>query len=125
MVVPIHRENSPYSVVAVDSDEGFSWEVRTTDNAILIPSSYTVAWVKTHIRAYSNHLDTKYPHECFNSNCHRPLIFRELFAANNGIYDLNVGYKAFNMPLYRKLKRLWKSQIVEFYCCNCFDEVNR
>ena len=63
-------------------------------------------------------LDINYPHVCFR--CKKPIYWRELFLANR---ERTKGGRMleFNMPLYRKLKKLWKSQIVEFYCCECFN----
>ncbi|KKM15856.1 hypothetical protein LCGC14_1691830 [marine sediment metagenome] len=72
-------------------------------------------------------LDVKYPHICFN--CKRGLKFEELFHANKR--EINQGLIAghhysdllkFDMPLYRSLKKLWRSQVVEFYCCKCFTD---
>ena len=62
-------------------------------------------------------LDRRYPHSCFN--CKRGLKFLELFQANTkNKYYRNGG--CFDMPLYRKLKKLWRSKDIEFYCCTCF-----
>ncbi len=75
---------------------------------------------------YSKHLDIKYPHVCFK--CKDKLTFKELFDANRNIYGDN-SYPPlsdqtinFDMPNYRKLKKLWRSQVVEFYCCECFTD---
>ncbi len=62
-------------------------------------------------------LDKKYPHVCFE--CKKPLKFEELFQANTKDEYYKFG-GCFNMPLYRRLKKLWRSQIIEFYCCNCY-----
>ncbi len=50
-------------------------------------------------------LDTKYPHVCFS--CKKELKFKELWNRN-----VSMGVK--------RLKKLWKSQVIEFYCCECF-----
>lgn len=70
-------------------------------------------------------LDTKYPHVCFK--CKRELKFRELYDANN--VNEMIFYTpymkellGYNVPLYRKLKKWWKSRVIEFYCCQCFRE---
>ena len=60
-------------------------------------------------------LDVKYPHVCFK--CKTPIIFGELFNANRRNYEY--GKLQFDIPLYRRLKKLWKSHFVEFFCCTC------
>ncbi len=56
-------------------------------------------------------LDIKYPHVCFK--CKKSLCWKELYAANcDGI--------VFNMPVYKRLKKLWRSKVIEFYCCECY-----
>ena len=60
-------------------------------------------------------LDKKYPHVCFK--CKKSLKFGELFMANRKDHYFN---HRFDIPLYRKLKKLWRSQVIEFYCCECY-----
>lgn len=68
------------------------------------------------IRTREKHyLDVRYPHICFK--CKTPVIFRELFNANRRNYEY--GKLQFDMPLYRRLKKMWKSRFVEFFCCTC------
>lgn len=62
-----------------------------------------------------NPLDVKYPHVCFK--CKTPIIFEELFNANRRNHEFRK--LQFDMPLYRSLKKLWKSKYVEFFCCTC------
>ncbi len=62
-------------------------------------------------------LDRRYPHVCFE--CKKLLKFEELFLANMGTGG-PVMYANFDMPLYRRLKKLWRSRDVQFFCCNCF-----
>lgn len=50
-------------------------------------------------------LDEKYPHKC--RGCNKELYFAELLLANPEL-----------KPEY--VKKLWKSQSVEFYCCSCY-----
>ena len=67
-------------------------------------------------------LDRRYPHVCFE--CKKPLKFEELFRANIYLYNpkhiRRFDTIDFDMPLYRRLKKLWRSQVIEFFCCNCF-----
>ena len=56
-------------------------------------------------------LDIKYPHVCFK--CKKTLYWSELYGRNR-LYELD--YKS-----YKKLKLLWRSQIIEFYCCTCYE----
>ena len=62
------------------------------------------------------HLEIKYPHTCFI--CNQELIFKELFDANEPLKA--TAFYGFDMPLYMRLKKLWKSKDVEFLCCDCF-----
>ena len=70
-------------------------------------------------------LDTKYPHECYY--CGRELYFKELLDRNakitqkgiRGIRGLKVSY---DYAKYKHLKKLWRSKVVQFYCCRCYDE---
>ncbi len=54
-------------------------------------------------------IDEKYPHICFN--CKRELRFEEMCAVNTN-KDKD------------HLKKLWKLEEIEFYCCSCFKNAN-
>ncbi len=97
----------------------------TTENdvldSILHPIPYSITEVRNKIKPHP--LDRRYPHFCFE--CKKPLKFEELFDANITYYNSpNAIWRRsklnFDMPLYRKLKKLWRSQVIEFYCCNCY-----
>ncbi len=146
MVAFIHREGSPYHIEVVSTPNPLTDEQRDhLDNSmrkiaesVLVEAwyfrqEYEMSFEPVEISAaqaygnYSKHLDIKYPHVCFKYK--EKLTFKELFNANrrkeNYKKDFtfpngDLRYLDFDMPLYRKLKALWRSQVVEFYCCKCF-----
>ena len=113
--------NPPFPIVRIYSRQVFGTEAAermrealATPNSVLVLSTEdSFEWVDRGGRPYSNHLDIKYPHICFK--CKRKLKFIELYGINREYSE------AFNMPLYKRLKKLWKSPYVEFYCCVCFN----
>ncbi len=60
-------------------------------------------------------LDINYPHSCFI--CKEALYWEELFSVNMEIQEWSRG----NYKTYKQIKKLWRSQVIEFYCCNCFN----
>ncbi len=114
MVAFIHREGSPY-IITTTSTIG-DWYSRQEYEASFNPVPFPAVRINTRqaYGYYSTHLDIKYPHVCFK--CKKKLKFKELFNANRK------NCYSFDMPLYRKLKKLWRSQVVEFYCCECFSD---
>lgn len=59
-----------------------------------------------------NKYDTKYPHICFQ--CKRPLQYEHALG------------KAFDQGFtVEQHKKMWKSAVVEYYCCNCYDRKKR
>ncbi|KKN56965.1 hypothetical protein LCGC14_0566870 [marine sediment metagenome] len=137
MVDHIHREGCPYfinygvrwSSAAEDMGEDLRNGMRImSEPFIVLPQEYGISFEPIPLISrrqaygyYSKHLDIKYPHVCFK--CKTNLTFKELFDANrkNGLECINY-FRDFDMPLYRKLKRLWKSEYVQFYCCECLPE---
>lgn len=97
-------------VVRWDTEEHFRIDMESGGRALVLPRGCDVHWIGG-VRSKPHILDNKYPHVCFE--CKRELKWVELYTAN--CEDIR-----FNMYAYRKLKKLWKSQVVEFYCCNCF-----
>lgn len=69
-------------------------------------------------------IDLKYPRKCFKCNC--KLFFRE-FLHSNGIYRSqhcsNEDVWEGMYERYKYIKELWKSNLYEFFCCSCFDEI--
>ena len=101
-------------ITSTESDwknSGIDWD--ENGRAIVLPTCVISEWVKPKYMNHSNHLNTKYPHVCFK--CKRELRFIELYGINREYSE------AFNIPLYKRLKKLWKSPYVEFYCCVCFN----
>ncbi len=97
-----------------------------TDSLIL---SGHLEWVPPSLTLNPHILDKKYPHSCYNPDCKKSLYFEELYNTNMRIvkdtdtigYGNFVRYMDFDMPLYRRLKKLWRSPIIEFYCCDCYN----
>ena len=65
-------------------------------------------------------LDIKYPHKCFG--CGTPLSWYELLTANLPHLFRAIFTKK-NYEKYKRLKKLWRSNFIQFYCCDCFDKV--
>ena len=65
-------------------------------------------------------LDIKYPHVCFK--CKKPLFWSELYDANTKPISINEIFDG-DYKIYKKLKNLWRSQVIEFYCCHCYDSM--
>ncbi len=101
-------------------------------NAIVLPSEYNIEWlthpggaleiiaheslpqaVYTNTSTKKHGLDIKYPHVCFK--CKKDLYWVELFYAN-----ARSSFRGWDFKTYKKLKRLWRSKVVEFYCCKCY-----
>ena len=93
-------------------DEEIREVIEQGRHAFVLPRDDTLEWIGPPRPKHSNHLDIKYPHICFK--CKRKLKFIELYGINREYSE------AFNMPLYKRLKKLWKSEFVKFYCCTCF-----
>jgi len=74
-------------------------------------------------------LDVKYPHMCFNPNCKRKLNFKELWEANAKEIFVNNkvhhGRRKWDFECYLRMKKLWRSQVIQFYCCDCFRGMER
>lgn len=79
-------------------------------------------------------MDRHYPHICFK--CKHDLIWRELVTRNihwefkrylitfkNDIKIVSLKNWIDNIKQYRHLKQLWRSSVVQFYCCDCYDEM--
>ncbi len=109
MTTPIISEG-PYIAVARAAAEGFR---QSSNNGI------TFSLVRDRYIDKPHPLDVKYSHVCYSRFCGKQLRFEELFQANTkNEYYRNGG--CFDIPLYRKLKKLWRSKDVEFFCCTCF-----
>ncbi len=61
-----------------------------------------------------NKMDEKYPHKCFSPTCKKQLYFSHAFeqAHKEGFTE-------------KQFKKIWKSNRVEFYCCDCYNEKQR
>ena len=69
-------------------------------------------------------LDTKYPNKCFK--CKKDSHFHELLNRNASIGGIiRRGVNFYDYKEYKKLKKMWKSKYVQFYCCFCFADLNR
>ena len=78
--------------------------------------------IVTEIKKEKHELDKKYPHVCFG--CKSELSWEELLDRNISLWRKevpigNTKLKTINIDT-RYLEKLWKSCIVEFYCCGCF-----
>lgn len=67
-------------------------------------------------------LDIHYPHKCHR--CKKPLYWEELYHANAFTfiyrdYQPGTGLK-WDFKAYKRLKKLWRSKVVQFYCCDCY-----
>ncbi len=66
-------------------------------------------------------LDIHYPHKCHK--CKTPLYWVELYHANvnhivyNRARDMSLQW---DFKKYKELKELWRSKVVQFYCCECY-----
>lgn len=106
--------------------------------AVVLPAGGNIEWISPFIKVRQHRLDVKYPHRCFK--CKKPLLWLELYDANvdhvvvrRVIYSFDshlpvrtyhcLGLK-WNFKAYKRLKKLWRSQVVEFYCCFCFKKMN-
>ncbi len=78
--------------------------VLLNDNSRVVRSEYSE--IEYHPVKKSK-IDKEYPHVCFR--CRRPLLFTEMYAANKE-KDKD------------RLKKLWKLEEIEFYCCTCYDK---
>jgi len=60
-------------------------------------------------------MDVKYPHKCFG--CKKDLKWAELLQANSVPLT---GDDSGNIRKRVDFKNMWKSEVIEFYCCSCF-----
>lgn len=73
-------------------------------------------------------MDRNYPHICFNPNCKKPLKWKE-YVHSQGIFsncpNLSIrGRKRYVVKIferYKYYKKLWRSKLVKFLCCSCYN----
>lgn len=76
--------------------------------------------------SWEHPLDIKYPHKCYN--CGDLILWKELLIENGvfrGSYKYIYTGKGY-LDLFKKykhLKKLWKSKVIQFYCCDCYYSV--
>ncbi len=96
-------------VNTVPRTEDFQLFYYPTD--IFYGTPVTRAIVQGGLKKKKHILDRKYPHVCFE--CQTPLKFQELLDANSCTAFLDV-------DMYKRMKKLWRSRVIEFYCCLCY-----
>lgn len=130
MVVYRTDDNGVYWAISEPTDsewlgsEHMSESLRTIrqglTRAIVLPRDCHLEWITPYKIVKPHPLDVKYPHVCFK--CKKPLEWTELLNVNRTIeFDQYGNIVTFDMTIYKRLKKLWRSQVIEFYCCECFN----
>lgn len=68
-------------------------------------------------RIKTHPMDKKYPHTCFK--CGKSLRWTELLSSN-GLYK-HGGIRDNIYEQYKHFKKLWRSKVIQFYCCLCYN----
>jgi len=92
-------------------------EFNSENNDRCIPSNsncHTIWQVGSSIFSYeqSNKYDKEYPHKCFD--CKQQIHFAHAWGKAR---EQNISKKQF--------VNMWKSEVVEFYCCYCFNKIEK
>lgn len=115
-------------VLPADFHVGWFWnqENQEYDNNFVTITSTESLPQATYTSYKPKHiLDLHYPHKCHR--CKKPLYWEELYDANAGrvimICDRDhfarIGPK-WDFKTYKRLKKLWRSKVIQFYCCDCY-----
>lgn len=111
MVISTPRLNS-------DALDAFLHVMQSTnrERAIVVPYNINIGYQPIWNRKKEHILDINYPHVCHR--CGKRLFWMELYRANSIFTPVG------DFKTYKRLKKLWKSKIVEFYCCFCYKSVD-
>lgn len=105
-VVPTH----PINVLHGKTSDIISKIMEDVDYLITHSNGTDIFICAPVVKEEKHRLDVKHPHKCFG--CKKDLGWVELFNRNSISF-----FDVFN---YRRLKKLWKAPIVNFFCCICF-----
>ncbi len=75
-------------------------------------------------RGSSTPMDKNYPHECASPDHkgHPQIWWKELVDQNWHICEgIDNNYKYTGIEGYIQLKKLWRSKVIQFYCCRCYN----